>query len=86
MLCRWLRLERSDVDRLAFLCPFHERLETAGRDEHALFLAGCRVYNNALLQIRHLAALGFDVAVAHVMAGERGFAGNGADFRHTGVI
>ena len=34
------------------------------------------------MQVWHLATLGFDVTVAHVIAGERFFASDGADLGH----
>ena len=82
MCCRCLRLEVGNVDGLTFLRPLHERPETAGGNHDALLLSGCGVHNDALLQIRHLAALRLDVTVAHVVTREWRFASDGADFRH----
>lgn len=75
-----------ELDLLAFLQPLHEGAEAAGRDHDALLAAGGRVDDHALLQIRHLAALGLNVGVAHVVSSHWGFAGNGADFRHRGCF
>ena len=77
-----LRLQRGDVDFLSFFCPLHEGLEAAGGNKHAFLFAGCRVHNDAFLQIRHLAAFCLYVAVAHVVPCERGFASDGADLGH----
>lgn len=77
-----LLLELGDVDLLALFCPLHECAKTAGGHKQVLHLAGCRVDQSALLQVWHLATLGFDVTVAHVIAGERFFASDGADLGH----
>ncbi len=73
-------LECGNVDFLALFHPLHEGTETSGRNKNVFRFSRCRVHEGALLEIGHLATFGFDVAMAHVIAGERGFSGDGADF------
>lgn len=86
--CRLFRLRRQlgDVELLAFVDPLHEGLEAARADEDAFLLARGRVHDLALLEIRKLTSLGFDVRMAHVVTRERFLAGDCANFGHKGGI
>lgn len=77
-----LRVQLADVDHLTCLCPLHKGLEAASRNNNALLLAGRRIDDKAVLKIWHLATLGLLVTVAHIVACEGLFAGNGANFGH----
>ncbi len=72
--------EMTEIDFAASLHPFCERTDSAAADHKHDWLAGCWVDNRFLLQVRHLAALGFDVTVADIVASQWGFSRDHADF------
>ena len=72
----------AEIDLLAFAQPLVERAEAAAGDHDLHGAAGSRVGDGFLLEVGHLAALRFHVGVRNVVAGQRRFASNGANFSH----
>ncbi len=72
----------AQVDLASCFYPLCEGADTTARNHEHHWLAGCWVNNRFLLQIWHLATLGFDVTVADIIARKRRFASDHADFGH----
>ncbi len=81
-LCCGLGHEVAEVDDDAVFCPFGECAEATSRHHDGDWFAGCWVHQCLFLQVRHLAALGFDVAVTHVSCRQWGFPRDYANFAH----
>ena len=62
--------------------PLIERAEATARNRDADWLAGCRIHDGLLLQIRHLATLRFDVTVADIASRQGSFASDHANLGH----
>ena len=77
-----LRDEVSEVDFDAGRCPLSKGADSAARNHEGDWLAGGWVQKSFLLQVWHLATLGFDVTVADIARCKRRFASNHADLAH----
>lgn len=78
MLCH----EIAEVDDDAVLCPLGERAEATARHHDGDWLAGRWVHQRLFLQVWHLAALGFDVAVTDISCRQWGLSRDYANFAH----
>lgn len=74
--------ELTEVNDDAVLCPLCERTDAAAGNHEGHWLARCWVYQRLLLQVWHLATLGFDVAVADVSCRQWGLSRDYADLAH----
>ncbi len=77
--------EVTKIYLAAFTYPLCEGADAAAGNHEYYWFAGCWVDDCLLLQVWHLAALGFYVAVADVVSRQWRFAGYHADFAHKGI-